>query len=147
NETVNSEATSEPKARKTLGASMMTLLITADLVLGILVAFLVRARTDEDYAAWIELKKIRENMNELEQVIDTLFASVEIAKSCCMAGILRAHGALNRRRPPYYKALGAVILCALLLPPLAKAQSQEQRVEGILIDTSSSINNKEIGRA
>ena len=139
NDTTNSESTSEPKARKTLGTSMMTLLIAADLVLGILFAFFMRARNDEDYAAWIELKKIREQMSELEQAIDALFASVEIAKSRCMAGILRAQGTLHRRRPPYYKALGTVVLYVLLLPPFAKAQNQEQRLEGILIDTSSSI--------
>jgi hypothetical protein len=133
---------SESKARQTLGGAMFTMLVAADLVLGFLAGLLARLRSDEDYAAWRELKRIRKTLPLLEKELSELIASIEIAKVRCMAGILRAESVLRRRRPPYYKALAAFILGASLLSlpgsrPLS-AQTVEH-YEGILIDTSGSI--------
>src|SRR5947209_19625746 len=58
-----------------------------------------------------------------------------------MAGILRAENMMrSKRRTPYYRALGIIVLCAMLWPRYAHAQKVEY-YEGILIDTSSSISN------
>jgi hypothetical protein len=133
---------SESKARQTLGGAMFTMLVAADLVLGFLAGLLARLRSDEDYAAWRELKKIRKELSLFEKDLSELIASIEIAKVRCMAGILRAESELRRRRPPYYKALAAFILGASLLSlpgsRLLSAQTVEH-YEGILIDTSGSI--------
>ena len=77
--------------------------------------------------------------DRLQERITRLLTDVEIAKKCCMAGILRAQTICNKRAVPYHQILTAVILLALigLLRP-AEAQTVE-RYEGILIDSSRSI--------
>ncbi|MGB9236805.1 MAG: hypothetical protein WCC04_20545 [Terriglobales bacterium] len=130
----------ESEARATLGSAMFTMLVAADLLLGLLAGLLGRLRSDEDYVAWRQLRKIRKQLPVLEKMISEWIASIEIAKVRCMAGILRAESVLRRRNPPYYKALAALTLGAFLLlgPRLLAAQTVE-RYEGVLIDTSGSI--------
>jgi len=128
----------EAKAHQTLGGAMFTMLVAADLVLGLLAGLLTRLRSDEDFAAWRELRKIRKELPVLEKKVSTLVASFEIAKVRCMAGILRAQNLLQRRRPPYYRALTMLLLFVFFLSLPLRAQKVE-RYEGILIDTSGSI--------
>ncbi len=128
----------ETKAHQTLGGAMFTMLVAADLVLGLLAGLLTRLRSDQDYAAWQELRKIRKELPVLEKKVAALVASLEIAKVRCMAGILRAQNLLQRRRPPYYRVLTMLLLFVFFLSWPLRAQKVE-RYEGILIDTSGSI--------
>jgi hypothetical protein len=130
---------SEAKTHQTLGGAAFTMLLAADIALGLLSGLLTRLRADEDYAAWQQLRKIREQLSLLEKKSSELIASLEIARVRCMVGLLRAQTALRRRKPPYYRALTifALILFFFCARPL-RAQTVEH-YEGILIDTSGSI--------
>jgi len=74
-------------------------------MIGLLAGLLTRMRTDEDYAAWHELKKISERVITLEKEVSELIASIEIAKVRCMAGILQAKNIFAKRRIPYHQLL------------------------------------------
>jgi len=138
-ETRSAPQGTESKTRETLGGAMFTMLLAADLILGLLAGLLTRLRTDEDYAAWSELKKIRQKLPVLEKMLAEWNSSVEIAKVRCMAGILRAQSVLRRRRPPYYRALAVAVLCASPFLPRSSSAQTIERYEGTLIDTSGSI--------
>ena len=129
---------SEAKVRETLGGAMLCIMIAADVMLGFLVGRLTKMRTDEDYAAWRQLRRIAKVIINLEVSLRELLSSVEIAKKRCTAGILRAQVVLQKRRTPYYRALTAFALVAFIHALPSNAQSIE-RYEGILIDTSGSI--------
>jgi hypothetical protein len=107
-------------------------------MLGFLAGLLTRMYTDEDFAAWRQLKKVTRFVIELEERVAELCSFIQVAKKHCMVGILRAQTAFNKRRTPYHRALGAFILVAFLGVGASQAQTVE-RYEGILIDTSSSI--------
>ena len=81
---------SEAKTHETLGGAAFTMLLAADIALGLLAGLHARLRADKDYAAWRELKKIRKRLTVLKKRLSELIASAEIAKVQCMAGILRA---------------------------------------------------------
>lgn len=132
------EGTSERDIRDTLGRGMLFFVIAAELMMGFLVGVLARMRTDEDYEAWRELKRIAESLLELKQRAAELVAQIEIAKKRCAAGILRAQVVMNKRRVPYHRALTALTLVVLASGGVSRAQTVE-RYEGILIDTSGSI--------
>jgi hypothetical protein len=128
----------ETRVRQTLGGAMLMIMIAADLMLGLLAGLLSRMHTDEDYAAWRNLKKITRMIARLEERVSQLTSFVEIAKKRCSAGILRAQVVFSKRKIPYYRALGMLILCALLCSGTSQAQAI-QRHEVILIDSSISI--------
>jgi hypothetical protein len=131
---------SESKIRQTLSRAMLLIMIAADLILGFLGGQLSHMHTNDDYAAWRNLKKIGELVISLQARVSELQSSIEIAKKRCMAGILRAQSARGKRRIPYHQALGVVII--VLSPVFAVSVSQGQTIEhfeGILIDTSASI--------
>jgi len=131
---------SESKIRQTLSGAMLLIMIAADVILGFLVGQLSHMHTDDDYAAWRNLKIIGELVVGLQTRVSELLSSIEIAKKRCMAGILRAQSARGKRRVPYHQSLSVVI--AVLFPILAVSVSQGQTIEheeGILIDTSASI--------
>jgi len=107
-------------------------------MIGLLAGLLTRMRTDEDYAAWHELKKISERMITLEKEVSELIASIEIAKVRCMAGILQAKNIFAKRRIPYHQLLTMLTLFLFAVARSSQAQTA-QRYEGILIDTSGSI--------
>jgi hypothetical protein len=129
---------SESKIHQTFGEAMLLIMIAADLMLGYLVGLLTQMHTDEDYAAWRRLKKIGELVTALQERLEELVASVEIAKKRCMAGILRAQNRQNRRRIPYHQVLPIFVLFVFVSARTSVAQTVE-RYEGILIDTSGSI--------
>ena len=130
------EDNAETKVRQTLGGAMLLIMIAADLMLGFLAGLLARMHTDEDFAAWRQLKKVTRFVIELEERVAELSAFLQVAKKHCMVGILRAQMVFNKRRTPYHRALGAFILVAFLGVGASRAQTAE-RYEGILIDTSS----------
>ena len=130
---------SEAKTHETLGGAAFTMLLAADIALGLLAGLLTRLRADKDYAAWRELKKIRKRLTVLEKRLSELIASAEIAKVQCMAGILRAQALLRRRKPPYYRVLTLLAIVALFLCAFPLRAQKIEHYEGILIDTSGSI--------
>jgi hypothetical protein len=132
---------SERKIRQMFGEGVLLMMIAAELMFGYLVGMLTKKHTDADYTAWRKLKKLKEEIEGLRENITDLVSNVEIAKRRCMAGILRAEMFMQRKRSiPYYRALGMIVLCALLCSRHAHAQKAEH-YKGILIDTSSSISN------
>jgi hypothetical protein len=131
----------ERQIRQMFGEGVLLMMVAAELMFGYLVGMLTKKHTDEDYTAWRTLKKFKAGLGELQTTIRHLLSSVEVSKRRCMAGILRAESIMrSKRHIPYHRALGGVVLCALLLPHYAHAQEAE-RYEGILIDTSGSISN------
>jgi hypothetical protein len=129
---------SESQIRQTFGDAMLMFSISADMVLGLLFGFLAQIRSDEDYAAWLELKRAVERIAGLKRRILELLHSIEIAKKRCMAGILRAQNLWNKRRIPYHAVLPTLLLSTILISTITQAQAVE-RHEAILIDTSGSI--------
>jgi hypothetical protein len=138
-EPVDKPQVSETKTHQTLGGAAFTMLLAADIALGLLAGLLTRLRADKDYAAWRELKKIRKRLTVLEKSLSELIASVEIATVQCMAGILRAQTVLQRRKPPYYRVLTMLAILALFFCALPLRAQKIEHYEGILIDTSGSI--------
>jgi hypothetical protein len=130
---------SEAKTHQTLGGAAFTMLLAADIALGLLAGLLTRLRADKDYAAWRELRKIRKQLSLLEKRMSELVVSLEIAKVRCMAGILRAQAVLRRRRPPYYRALTILAVVVFLICAKPLCAQKVEHYEGILIDTSGSI--------
>jgi len=89
-------------------------MISADIILGILLGRLVKTWTDEDFAAWHELKKSARELGRLEEQLTVLQSAVEIAKKRCMAGILRAKHTQHKRCVPYQQALPILLLAVVL---------------------------------
>ncbi len=119
---------------------MLLIMIAADLMFGYLIGLLTLMYTDEDYAAWRQLKKITEVVTASKKRVSELIASVEMAKKHCTAGILRAQNIRAKRRVPYHQILTMLVLLGLLGTRASQAQTRVvQHHEGILIDTSGSI--------
>jgi hypothetical protein len=133
------EPSEEKSARRSLREAWVKLMLSADLALGILLGNFLRMRTDEDYAAWRNVKSTQKEIGHMELERNSLFAFIEIAKKNCMAGILRAlHTPRKKQHPPYFRSLPLLIIALLLASQPASAQ-QITRQEGILIDVSGSI--------
>ena len=128
---------SEAKVKGTLGSASFLITIAAELGLGFFVGLFVKLHTDEDYAAWKELKNILEEILELEARIAELSSRIKKAKKQCMAGIRRALST-RKRRTPYHQALVALLTLLLICTRALHAQTI-LREEGILIDESASI--------
>src|ERR1700723_3000611 len=58
---------SEAKTRETLGSAAFRMLLASDIALGLLAGLLTRLRADRDYAAWRELKNIRQQLSLREK--------------------------------------------------------------------------------
>lgn len=128
---------SETQVKGALGSASFLITLAAELGLGFLVGLFVKLRTDEDYAAWKELKNILEEILGLEARIAELISHIKQAKKHCMAGIRRALS-MRKRRTPYHQALVALLILLLISAPALRAQTAP-REEGILIDESASI--------
>ena len=128
---------SEAKVKGTLGSASFLITLAAELALGFLVGLFVKLHTDEDYAAWKELKNVLEEILGLEAEIVGIFSRINRAKKQCMAGIRRA-SSMRKRRTPYHKALGVLMVFLLIYTHALHAQTIP-REEGILIDESASI--------
>jgi hypothetical protein len=129
---------SEAKVREALGGAMLCIMIAADLMLGFLVGRLGHMNTQEDYAAWQELRETQKLVIKLEETVSELNAFIEIAKKRCAQGILRAKNVQNNRKPPYHGPLVVFFCFVLLSLGTARAQTIDH-YEGILIDVSGSI--------
>ena len=133
-----SDKQSESKIHKTLGDGLFLIMLAAELALVFLFGYLVEMCTEDDYTAWRELQKQEKQIVALELRIAELESLPEIAKKCCLAGILRAQNTQSRRRPPYHRKFMWLLPLLLLFTHSARAQTTEH-YEGILLDTSASI--------
>jgi len=137
-EAAPSEETSESKVRQTLSGGMLFLLFAADLMLGFLLGAITQMRGDEDYVAWQELGKLKGLRMSLGERMSEILSRFEVNKKRCLAGILHAQNLANNRQPPYHQILAALALFLLVAARPSHGQTI-QRYEGILIDTSGSI--------
>jgi len=128
----------EQKVRNLVGSAMTKIMLAADLVLGLLLAAFMGIRTNEDFAAWRDLKKTSGALRRLEMRLNQLLATIETAKKRCMAGLLRAQHAQRKKVLPYHQALPLVLLAMLLCAYPVFSQTIN-RHEGILLDVSGSI--------
>jgi hypothetical protein len=124
--------------RESLRGAWIKFLLSADILVGILLGYFMKLRTDEDYVAWRRLKNLVEKMSEMELEENCLLSRIEVAKKVCMSGILRAMHTAKRKHMPYYRALPLGVFAALFMHMHADAQ-KITRQEGILIDVSGSI--------
>jgi hypothetical protein len=127
----------ENEVQKKMTQAWIWFLLSADLLLGIGLAYYEKKRTDPDFVAWRKAKELTEDINQLRHARECLLAIVETAKRDCMAGILRALHTPKKKHSPYFRAL-PLILCMLCSHQVLHAQEIE-RQEGILIDVSGSI--------
>jgi hypothetical protein len=132
------EASAEQRVRGLLGSAIVKIMLSADIILGILLGLFVKIWTNEDFVAWCNLKKTVRRLGPLEEQSNELLASVEIAKKRCIAGILRAKHGQRRKCVPYHQALPILLVMLFLDAPPVHAQTIN-RHEGILIDVSGSI--------
>jgi hypothetical protein len=137
-EPVRSNDSAEQTVRGLLGSAMVKIMLSADIIVGILLGLLVKIWTNEDFVAWHDLKKTARNLGPLEERSNELLSSVEIAKKRCMAGILRGKHIQRKRCVPYHQALPILVAVLFLAASPALAQTIN-RHEGILIDVSGSI--------
>jgi hypothetical protein len=133
-----SDQSNERAARQAQREAWIKLMLSADLVLGILLGHFVRMRTDEDYSAWCKVKALYKEIGQMELERNSLLALIEIAKKKCMAGILRALHTPRKKHIPYFRWLPLIAGAVLAVSVPASAQ-EVTRQEGILIDISGSI--------
>ena len=129
---------SEDKIRRTLGEGIFLIVLAAELGLAYLVGWFIELYSDPYNTAWRRLQHIRRELSELESRIAELVHAPEVAKKCCLAGILAAEAERPRRHPPYHQALTLLLALAFLFATPLHAQTVEH-YDGILIDTSASI--------
>jgi hypothetical protein len=128
----------EQRVRNLLGSAMVKIMLSADIILGILLGLFTKIRTNEDFVAWQDLRKTASIVEQLEERSNELLSSVEIAKKRCMAGILRGKHIQRKRPVPYHQVLSVVLVVLFLAVSPVFAQTIN-RHEGILIDVSGSI--------
>ena len=128
----------EQKVRRLLGGAMVKIMISADIILGILLGRFVKIWTDEDFVAWQDLRKSARELGRLEGELCEIQSAVEIAKKRCMAGILRAKHTRRKKCVPYHQALPMILLAVVLASSPMFGQTIAHH-EGILIDVSGSI--------
>lgn len=134
-------SSSEEATRDKLGRAFVKIMLACDIALGLLVGIVTALLREEDYTAWRKLKNITEEIRTMQKRKDELLSLVEIAKKKCWAGILRARHFHRRNAVPFHKALGCVLLAAVVTlggPTALQAQTFDH-YEGILIDVSGSI--------
>jgi hypothetical protein len=133
-----SDEATESAIRHTLGEGIFLFVLAAELALSFLVGWLIELYGDDDNTAWRKLQSLGKELSDLQLKVTHLTDAPEIAKNCCLAGILRAENARPRRHPPYHQALTLLLVLFMLFTVSVHAQTIE-REEGILIDTSASI--------
>jgi hypothetical protein len=137
-EPAGGDASAEHKVRGLLGSAMVKIMLSADIILGILLGLFTKIRTNDDFVAWHDLKKTAKSLGNLEERSNELLSSVEIAKKRCMAGILRGKHTQRKKCVPYHQALPILLVVLFLAVSPVLAQTIN-RHEGILIDVSGSI--------
>lgn len=132
---------SEAHIRRLEGDGLLSLMIAADLLLGFLVGEIAEVRADEDFAAWKKLQAAEARLMSLAVERQAIFSRMDIAKTRCIAGFLRAQEIMAHRKPRYPRT-PIVIFATLGLLTLHSSTAYGQRIkrdEAVLIDTSASI--------
>ena len=137
-EPAHGEESGEQTVRGLLGSAMVKIMISADLILGLLLGVFVKIWTNDDFVAWHDLKKTAKSLRPLEEQSNEIESSIAIAKRHCMAGILRGKHVQRKKCVPYHKVLPILLVVLLLALPHSFAQTIN-RHEGMLIDVSGSI--------
>jgi hypothetical protein len=137
-EPARSDGSVEQRVRGLLGSAMVKIMLSADIILGILLGLFTKIWTNEDFVAWHDLKKTAKHLGPLEERSNELLSSVEIAKKRCMAGILRGKHVQRKKCVPYHKVLPILLVVLFLAVSPVFAQTIN-RHEGVLIDVSGSI--------
>jgi hypothetical protein len=137
-EPAHGEESGEQRVRGLLGSAMVKIMISADIILGVLLGLFTKIRTNDDFVAWHDLKKTAKHLGPMEERWNTLLSSVEIAKKRCMAGILRGKHGQRKKCVPYHQVLPVLLVVLFLAVSPVFAQTVN-RHEGILIDVSGSI--------
>ena len=129
---------SESNIRRTLGEGMFLFMLAAELGLLFLVGWLIELYGDGDNTAWRQLQRLGRESLDVHARMAQLTSAPEIAKNCCLAGILKAANGRPRRHPPYHQALTLILI--VMVPSVLALQAQKiERYDAILIDTSASI--------
>jgi len=129
---------SEENIRRSLGEGIFLIVLAAELGLAYLVGWFIELYGDSDNTAWRRLQRIREELSEMQRKISELTHAPEVAKKCCLAGILAAEVSRPRRHPPYHQALTLLLALSFIVATPVHAQTVAH-YDGILIDTSASI--------
>jgi hypothetical protein len=137
-ERARSDDSAEQRVRSLLGSALVKIMLSADIILGILLGLFTKIRTNDDFVAWQDLKKTARILEPLEERSNELLSSVEIAKKRCMAGILRGKHVQRKKCVPYHLAL-SILLVVLFLAASPIFGQTINRHEGILIDVSGSV--------
>jgi hypothetical protein len=137
-EPTGGDGSAEQRVRGLLGSAMVKIMLSADIILGILLGLFVQIWTNEDFVAWQDLKKTAKSLGPLEKHSNELLSSIEIAKKRCMAGILRGKHVRRKKCVPYHQVLPILLVVIFLAVSSAHAQTIKQH-EGFLIDVSGSI--------
>jgi len=132
------QQTDQQHVEKLLSSAIKSILLSADLMLGILLGTVVLLRTDEQYATWKEIERLEQEIAQMQWKLKNLFANIEVAQRRCMGGILRFFHTQRKQFPPYFQAGAACVAIVMLASTMATAKSVS-REEGILIDVSGSI--------
>ena len=139
----NTNSSEQQKVQGLLSSAIIKIMIAADLILEILLGIIGKMRSDEDYSAWRELKRISGSLAQMEKERNKLMSKTEIAGKRCMAGILRASNIPRRSHVPYFRSLRAIVLLpALGILQIGAASAFSQTIEhheAILLDVSGSI--------
>lgn len=138
---LNQDAPSEAEINARMGDAAFKFAIASDLMVGLLLALLLKILADPDYAAWREMKQLNRAVRELEKAKKHLEMMPIIARKLCLAGMLAAKAKLNKRPPSYHRRLQVMMIALLALATRTfPAQAQTfDRMEAILIDVSGSI--------
>jgi hypothetical protein len=137
-EPAQDDESGEQRVRGLLGSAMVKIMISADLILGLLLGVFVKTWTNDDFVAWHELKKTAKSLGPLQEQSNELRSAVEIANKLCTAGILRAKHVQRKKCVPYHRVLPILFVVLLLRLPHLFAQTINHH-EGVLIDVSGSI--------
>lgn len=133
-----SDGDSELAIRRSLGEGIFLIVLAAELALVFLVGWLIDLYADPDNTAWRKLHSLEKELSDLEVQITKLTHAPEVAKRCCLAGILAVDNARTRRHPPYHQALTFLLMLTMVSVATVHAQTIEH-YDAILIDTSASI--------
>jgi hypothetical protein len=138
-EPAQGEESGEQRVRGLLGSAMVKIMISADLILGLLLGVFVKIWTNDDFVAWHDLKKTAKRLRPLEEHSNEIESSIAIAKRRCMAGILRGKHIQRKKYVPYHKVLPILLVVVLFLAASPIFAQTITRHEGVLIDVSGSI--------
>ncbi len=117
-------------------------MVGCDLIIGMLLGLVAMLRSDDDFASWRHLKKLKVKIAKLDMSYNELAATYQVAAKNCMAGILRAQQFVKVKHVPYFKVFPVIAFVMFSASEAFTQRDGIQRNETILIDVSGSIAKK-----